>query len=59
MRTALALVATGVAIISISSLATMPNWTALIGAASCVGGVLLAWQAIATWARVERALRMK
>jgi len=32
---------------------------ALIGAASCVGGALLAWRAVAGWARVERALRMK
>jgi putative membrane protein len=59
MRTALALVAAGVAIISISSLGTVPRWTPLIGAASCVGGALLAWRAVAGWARVERALRMK
>ena len=58
MRTALALVAAGVAIISITSLGTVPTWTALIGAASCVGGALLAWRAVAGWARVERALRM-
>lgn len=59
MRTALALVAAGVAIISISSLATVPRWTALVGAASCLGGALLAWRAVTGWARVERALRMK
>ena len=59
MRTALALVAAGVAIISIASLSTVPKWTALIGAASCVGGALLAWRAVAGWARVERALRMR
>ena len=59
MRTALALVASGVAIISISSLATVPRWTALVGAASCLGGAHLAWRAVAGWARVERALRMK
>jgi putative membrane protein len=58
MRTALALVAAGVAIISILSLGDLPRWTALIGAASCVGGALLAWRAVAGWARVERALRM-
>lgn len=58
MRTALALVVGGVAIISVSSLTTLPKWTALIGAASCLGGGLLAWRAVAGWARVERALRM-
>lgn len=58
MRTALALVAAGVAVISVTSLSTVPRWTALIGAASCVGGALLAWRAVAGWARVESALRM-
>ena len=58
MRTALALVVGGVAVISVSSLTTLPKWTALIGAASCLGGGLLAWRAVAGWARVERALRM-
>jgi putative membrane protein len=59
MRTALALVVAGVAIISVSSLATLPRWTPLIGGASCLGGGLLAWRAVAGWARVEQALRMK
>jgi putative membrane protein len=59
MRTALALVGAGVAIISISSLGTVPRWTALIGAVSCLSGALLAWRAVAGWARVERALRVK
>jgi putative membrane protein len=59
MRTALALVAAGIGIISISSLGVVPRWTALIGAASCLGGGLLAWRAVAGWARVERALRMR
>jgi putative membrane protein len=58
MRTALALVAAGVAVISISILGDVPRWTALIGSASCVGGALLAWRAVAGWARVERALRL-
>jgi putative membrane protein len=59
MRTALALVAAGVAIISISSLGNVPRWAALIGAASCLSGALLAWRAVVGWARVERALRMR
>ena len=59
MRTALALVAAGIAIISISTLGSVPRWTALIGAASCLGGALLAWRAVAGWARVDLALRAK
>ena len=34
MRTALALVAGGVAIVSLSSLSTLPAWSALVGAAA-------------------------
>jgi len=59
MRTALALVAAGVAVISISSLGNVPRWAALVGAASCLSGALLAWRAVTGWAKVERALRMK
>jgi putative membrane protein len=58
MRTALALVGGGVALISVASLATLPKWSALIGAAVCIGGALLAWRAVTGWARVERALRL-
>jgi putative membrane protein len=57
MRTALALVGGGVALISVAGLATLPKWWALIGAAVCTGGALLAWRAVTGWARVERALR--
>jgi putative membrane protein len=59
MRTALALVAAAIAIISILCLGSVPRWTALLGAASCFGGALLAWRAVAGWDRVERALRTK
>src|SRR4051794_22287834 len=59
MRTALALVGGGVALISVGSLATLPRWSALIGAAVCVGGALLAWRAVTGWARVERAMRLR
>jgi putative membrane protein len=58
MRTALALVAGGVAIVSLASVATLPRWAALVGAAACVGGGLLAVRAVNAWARVERALRL-
>jgi putative membrane protein len=59
MRTALALVGGGVALISVAGVAALPKWSALIGAAVCVGGALLAWRAVTGWARVERALRLR
>jgi inner membrane protein YidH len=59
MRTALALVGGGVAIVSLSSLQSLPRWSALLGAAACLGGGLLAVRAVAAWARVERALRLR
>ncbi len=59
MRTALALVAGGVAIVSLSSLSNLPAWSALLGAAACLGGAALAVRAVAAWSRVERALRLR
>jgi inner membrane protein YidH len=59
MRTALALVAGGVAIVSLSSLQSLPRWSALLGAGACFGGGLVAVRAVAGWARVERALRLR
>jgi putative membrane protein len=59
MRTALALVAGGVALTSLSSVADVPRWAPVLGGAACVGGGLLAWRAVSGWARVERALRLR
>jgi putative membrane protein len=59
MRTALAFVGGGVAIVSVSSLATLPKWSALIGAAACLGGGALALRAVSAWGRIERALRLR
>lgn len=59
MRTALALVAGGVALISVAALAEMPWWVPLVGAASCLGGGALAVRSLLSWARVERALRLR
>ncbi len=58
MRTALALVGGGVAMVSLASLDTLPAWTALVGAAACLGGGALALRTVRAWARVERALRL-
>lgn len=57
MRTALALVGGGVAVVSVTSLGALPKWSALVGAASCLGGGTLAGRAVLGWARTERALR--
>lgn len=59
MRTALALVGGGVAIVSLASISTLPSWTALLGAAACIGGAALAVRSVTAWARVERALRLR
>ena len=59
MRTALALVGGGVAMVSLASLDTLPVWTALVGAAACLGGGALAVRTVGAWARVERALRLR
>ena len=59
MRTALALVAGGVALISLATLADMPRWAPLVGAASCAGGGALAVRAVRSWSKVERALRLR
>jgi putative membrane protein len=58
MRTALALVAGGVALISLAALPTLPEWTALVGAGACVAGAALSVRAVRGWARAERALRL-
>lgn len=57
IRTALALVGGGVAVISLSALGGIPGWVALAGAASCLGGGAVAVRAVIGWARTERALR--
>ncbi|HET7304219.1 MAG TPA: DUF202 domain-containing protein [Segeticoccus sp.] len=57
MRTALAIVAGGVALVSFASLTDLPAWTPLVGAAACVGGGATALRAVFGWRRVERALR--
>ena len=59
MRTALALVAGGIAVVSVSAVQGLPHWSALVGGAACLGGALLAVRSVTSWARVERALRLR
>lgn len=58
MRTALAIVAGGIALISLASLADLPRWTPIIGAVACVGGGATALRAVIGWTHVERSLRL-
>lgn len=58
MRTALAIVGGGIALISLSSLADLPDWTPIVGAVACVGGGATAMRAVIGWTHVERSLRL-
>lgn len=58
MRTSLAIVAGGIALISLASLADLPRWTPLIGAIACLGGGACAVRALSGWAHIERSLRL-
>lgn len=57
MRTALALVAGGVGLTSLTSLAGLPRPLHLLAAAACVSGAVLAGWAVLGWQRAERSLR--
>lgn len=59
MRTALALVGGGVAIVSLASLPDLPRWTAGVGAVACVAGAVIGIRTVQGWAHTERALRLR
>lgn len=57
MRTSLALVAGGVGLTSLASLADLPALLDVLAALACLcGGALAVWSVL-SWQRVERALR--
>lgn len=58
LRTALALVAGGVALTTVSTLTGGDKLLDLLAAISCVSGGVLAFNAIWQWRRAERALRL-
>jgi len=58
VRTALALIAGGVALTSLASLANLPRMLDVIATFACLSGGLLAVRAAFGWARVERSLRV-
>lgn len=59
MRTSLALVVGGVALISVTSIARLPKWSSVVAGLACAGGAALAYRSVTGWARAERALRLR
>lgn len=57
VRTGLALVAGGVGLTSLASIANLPSLLDVVAAIACLGGGALAVRAAVGWARVERAMR--
>ncbi|WP_426562691.1 YidH family protein [Angustibacter sp. McL0619] len=58
VRTALAMVAGGVALTSLATLADLPRLLDVVAACACLVGGLIAVRAAVGWARVERSLRV-
>ncbi len=57
VRTALAFVAGGIALTSVSALAGLPAWLDVVAVLSCIIGAGTAVNALISWRRAERALR--
>jgi putative membrane protein len=58
MRTALALVAGGVGLTSLGSLASLPAFLDVVAAVACLGGGALAVRSVRGWRSHERSLRL-
>ncbi|ACQ81184.1 protein of unknown function DUF202 [Beutenbergia cavernae DSM 12333] len=59
VRTGLALVAGGVALTSLAAFADLPAMLDVVAAVACLAGAAIAVNALATWRRAERALRLR
>lgn len=59
VRTGLALVAGGVALTSLAAFADLPALLDVVAAVACLAGAAIAVNALATWRRAERALRLR
>jgi len=59
IRTGMALVAGGVALITLASIGDLPFVIVIIAALSSVGGAALGVWALVSWSRSERALRLR
>jgi putative membrane protein len=58
MRTALALVAGGIGLTSLGSVASLPAFLDVVAAAACLAGGALAVRAVRGWRSHERSLRL-
>jgi putative membrane protein len=57
MRTSLAIVGGGVALIALAAHGSAPRWGLVVGGVPCLVGGLLAVAATRRWAQVDRAIR--
>lgn len=58
VRTGLAFVAGGIALTSVSAVTSLPRFLDVVAVLSCVIGGLTAVNALMSWRRVERAMRL-
>jgi putative membrane protein len=58
IRTGLALIAGGIALTSVSAVADLPGFLDVIAVVACVFGGLTALNALVSWQRAERAMRL-
>jgi putative membrane protein len=58
VRTGLALIAGGIALTSVSAVADLPGFLDVIAAVACLFGGLTALNALVSWQRAERAMRL-
>ena len=58
VRTGLALIAGGIALTSVSAVADLPTFLDLVAVLACLFGAVTAVNALFTWQRIERAMRL-
>ncbi len=58
MRTAVALIGGGIALISLADVDALPRWATVLGLVAALGGAGVALRAARSWAHIERALRL-
>lgn len=58
VRTGLALIAGGIALTSVAAVADLPKFLDVVALLACVFGAVTAVQALFSWQRIERAMRL-
>ncbi len=58
VRTGLALIAGGIALTSVSAVAELPGFLDVVAVLACIFGGLTALNALLSWKRAERAMRL-